>query len=57
MIPLIAHESVCRAQSSYRETVASLRSEERGPGLVSAQVHFWHGWQILIAFGGVLLAL
>lgn len=43
---------MCRAQSSYRETVASLRSEERGAGLVSAQVHCWHGWQILIATWG-----
>lgn len=44
--PAHRHESVCRAQSSYRETVASLRSEERGRGLVSALVHLWHGWQI-----------
>lgn len=51
-IPPIAHESVCRAQSSYRETVASLRSEKGGAGHVSARVHFWHGWQILMVFLG-----
>lgn len=50
--PVHRHEFVCRAQSSYRETVASLRSEERGAGHVSARVHFWHGWQILMAFLG-----